>query len=60
MVKEVEHKGKKYFMCEACDMYYLDSATAQKCEDFCNKFKSCDLEIMKHAVNLKDVGDCGC
>lgn len=52
MVKEVLKNGKKYYMCEACDMFYENRELAQKCEDFCNKYHSCSLEITKHAVKL--------
>lgn len=59
MVKEIEHKGKTYFQCEACKMYYKDKEIAQKCEDFCNKHKSCNTELISHAVQL-DKEDCNC
>ena len=53
MVKEITKNGKKYYECEACNMMYYESKEmAQKCEDFCNKYKSCDLEIIKHAVEI--------
>jgi len=52
MVREVEKNGKTYFMCEACDMYYGTRELAQKCEDFCNEYKSCNTELMKHAVTF--------
>jgi hypothetical protein len=52
MVKEIKHKGKTYFQCEACEMYYEDRKIAQKCEDFCSKHKSCNTELIKHAVQL--------
>ena len=46
MVKESEKK----FLCEECGMVYLEKDMAQKCEDWCKKYKSCNLEIIKHAV----------
>ena len=52
MVKEIEHKGKKYYQCEACEMYYNSRELVQKCENFCNDKKSCNTEIIKHAVQL--------
>jgi len=52
MVKEIKKNSKKYYECEACNMYYESREMAQKCEDFCNKYKSCDLEIIKHAVEI--------
>ena len=52
MVKEITKDGKRYFICEACNMAYNDKELAQKCEDFCNKYHSCSLEITKHTVEL--------
>jgi len=53
MKKEII-RNKEFFMCEACDMYYLDKEIAQKCEDFCNRYHACDTELIKHAVNPED------
>lgn len=52
MVKEIESKDKTYYQCEACEMYYEDKKIAQKCEDFCNKYKSCNIELISHAVSI--------
>ncbi len=52
MVKSVVHNNKKYYMCEACDMYYKNKLHAQQCEDFCTKYKSCDTSVIKHAIQL--------
>jgi len=52
MVKEIEKQGKKYFQCEACGFYYKDKKWAEKCEEFCNKNKSCSIEITKHSVKV--------
>jgi len=60
MVKEVENNGKKYYQCEACDMYYKDRKIAQECEDFCNKYKSCNTVLIKHAVQFGDEKDKCC
>ena len=53
MVKEINHKDKTYYQCEACGFYYKTQDIAKKCEDFCNKYKSCSIDITKHAVKLK-------
>ena len=50
MVKEIQSKGKTYYICEACDMAYKEKEIAQKCEDWCNKTKSCNLEYIKYSV----------
>jgi len=53
MVKKIDHKGKKYYQCNICRFYYKTKDFAQKCEYFCKKYKSCSLEITKHAVKLR-------
>jgi hypothetical protein len=53
MVKQIKKKDKEYFACELCNMVYLDKKLAEKCEDFCKKYKSCNLDIVKKAVKLK-------
>lgn len=52
MIKEIEKDGKKYYICKLCKMAYNSKELAQKCEDWCRKYKSCNLEIIKHAVEL--------
>jgi len=46
MVKEKDGK----YQCEQCLMWFHDREIAQKCEDWCKKYKSCNLEIIKQAV----------
>jgi len=52
MVKEKIINNKSYYQCEICLFYYETKEMAQKCEDYCKKYKSCSLEITKHAVQL--------
>ena len=35
-------------------MHYRDEATAQRCEAWCREHKSCNLEIIKDAVESKE------
>ncbi len=46
MVKEVAGK----FLCEECGLFYKDKSFADKCEEWCAKHNSCNLEITKHAI----------
>ncbi|MBI5392221.1 hypothetical protein HZB00_04430 [Candidatus Woesearchaeota archaeon] len=39
-----------YYICDECKLKYGDNALAQKCENWCRKHKSCNLEITKHAI----------
>ena len=50
MVKEIEKQGNKYFQCEVCNFLYEDKEWAEKCEAYCKKYKSCSLDITKHAT----------
>ncbi len=52
MVKEIEEKSKKYFVCEICGFGYNEKNTAQKCQNWCSKHKSCNLQITKNAVGI--------
>jgi predicted ATP-dependent serine protease len=54
MVKEQSRK----YICEECGFRYKDKRWAEKCEEFCKKYKGCNAEITKHAV--KKGGCCGC
>lgn len=54
MVSEKIIDGKTYYQCDICKFYYKTRELAQQCEDFCNKYKSCSIEITKQAVQLDD------
>ncbi len=54
MVKETEVNGKTYYQCEACLFYYETRKLAQECEDFCNKYHACNIEVTKHAVEIEE------
>jgi len=50
MVKEEQYKGKTIFVCEHCNFGYETEKLANQCEQFCEKYHSCSMEITKHAV----------
>ena len=52
MVKETKKDNKTLYLCDECSFAYKTKEFAQKCEDWCNKHHSCNLEITKHAVEL--------
>jgi rubrerythrin len=52
LVKEVEKSQKKYFLCEVCGFAYNDQKTAEECESWCRKNKSCNLNIIKKHIDL--------
>lgn len=57
--KEVESLGKysvelpkaNSVVCPECGMQYREHEWAKKCEAWCREHKSCNLEIIKHAIN---------
>ena len=50
MTEEIEKDGKKYYKCEQCGLVYSDKEMAERCQRWCSEHKSCNLEIIKHAV----------
>jgi len=44
----------KLYKCKICLHQYREKKWAQKCASWCVAHKSCNLEIIKHAVNLKE------
>jgi len=51
-VNIIKKNGKEYFQCEECRLWYLDKGIAQKCEGWCRKNKSCNIEYIKYSVEL--------
>lgn len=52
MVKENTNKGKKYYQCDICELYYKEEKLAKKCEQWCSKHPSCNIEIIKNSVKI--------
>lgn len=52
MVKESIYKGKRYFQCNICKLYYKEKSWALKCEDWCSKNPSCNINVIKHSINI--------
>ncbi len=49
MVKKTKSGNK----CEECGYVYKDGRWAEKCEAWCKKHNSCNLEITKHSIKNK-------
>jgi len=43
---------KEIYICEICKFAYKDKETAAKCEEWCRKYHSCNIEITKNAVKI--------
>ncbi len=52
MVKETVKNNNKYYVCEECSFAYKDKRWAQKCQNWCKKYNSCNIEITKYAVKI--------
>ena len=52
MVKELIKDKVKYYICEECSFAYKEKQLAEKCEDWCKKHHSCNMEITKNAVKI--------
>jgi len=53
MVKKVEKDNEALYQCEECGMHYESEETAQKCQAWCGENHSCNIEIIKEAVENK-------
>ncbi len=52
MTKIISHNNKQYYQCEECHLLYENKEFAEKCQAWCKEHKSCNLDIIKHAVTL--------
>ena len=55
MVNETNLEGEIVFKCMKCGWLYRDEKMARKCEAWCKKHKSCNLEIAKHAIKIGNI-----
>ena len=55
MVKEKKTDNQTLFICEACGLGYKTKDLAQKCEEWCRKTGSCNVEITNKAVYFPDL-----
>ncbi|MBS3108678.1 hypothetical protein J4409_02300 [Candidatus Woesearchaeota archaeon] len=52
MAKKRDVNNKEYYTCEECGFLYKTKNLAEKCHEWCKKHKSCNINIVKHAVKL--------
>lgn len=43
----------KLYQCPECGLHYRDAATANQCQAWCSKYKSCNLDIAKSSVEAQ-------
>ncbi|MEK6808606.1 MAG: hypothetical protein AABY14_02890 [Nanoarchaeota archaeon] len=49
MIKNTE----RHFRCKICSFSYDEKEWAEKCYNWCKEYKSCNMEITKHADSHK-------
>ena len=54
MVKKEIIKGKTYYQCEICKFYYKEEKWAKKCEIWCDENHSCNIDLVKYAVDIEE------
>ena len=52
MVEETNLEGEIVYKCEKCGWMYREKNVAEKCENYCEKHKVCNLEYQKYAIKL--------
>jgi len=45
-------KKRKIFTCSRCGYSYKEREWAKKCEAWCTKYKTCNLEINEHRIMM--------
>lgn len=55
MVKIVQQNNQKLYQCEECGLKYESEKIAEKCRAWCGEHKSCNLDIIKHAVQEVEI-----
>ncbi len=54
MAEETNLEGEIVYKCMKCGWIYRKKSLAEKCEQWCQKHKSCNLEIAKYAIKLNN------
>ncbi len=54
MVNKVKKEGRELYQCGACGFHYEDETMAKRCEEWCTKNNSCNLEIIKDSLESKE------
>ncbi|MDH5695920.1 MAG: hypothetical protein OEZ00_04865 [Dehalococcoidia bacterium] len=53
VVRETKKNGKILYICEECGFAYERKEWAEKCQQWCKRHQSCNVEIIQHGVPLK-------
>ncbi len=50
-IEQMKIKNAQVFTCPECGLGYTEKELSQKCETWCKKHNSCNLEITKYSIN---------
>lgn len=50
MVEKIRKNNKEYYICNECKLLYKDKGWAEKCESWCKKNNSRNVEITRHSI----------
>lgn len=53
MNREMVKKDNNFYTCKICQLSYKEKKWAERCDAWCRKNKSCNLEITRHAIKSK-------
>ena len=53
MVREEEFRGGRYHTCEDCHLHYEDKSWADRCEDWCTRNGTCNLDITRNSLEAQ-------
>ncbi len=51
MTNVIQKSGGTYHQCGECKLIYAKKAIAEQCEAWCKEHKTCNIEIIKHAID---------
>jgi len=51
VVKFFKKMKRKIYSCSICGLKYKEKKWAKGCKEWCKKYKSCNLEIIKHSIS---------
>ncbi|NHJ14933.1 MAG: hypothetical protein EAX95_14725 [Candidatus Thorarchaeota archaeon] len=43
------------YQCEECELLFTEEGWAKKCEEWCKRNKSCNIEIISHSVKKTEL-----
>lgn len=53
MPKTITENNQTHYLCQDCGFKYEEKEWAEKCEAWCREHKSCNIEVVKHAVQTR-------